>query len=128
MINDLKTSSSDEIEFVDHLTVYETVTKFRLSNILHANAECEEWSESKFFRLNENKCKEMRVDFAKNRIPLPNQWKTLVSCRSDLIEYCQNMEHGVETIKVLRNWVHAETNATCSKIGPFSYFLCVITN
>ena len=34
-------------------------------------SEIEEWSESNLFRLNENKWKELRIDFAKNRNPFP---------------------------------------------------------
>ena len=71
MINDLKTRCLDEVKFVDDLTVYETVTRFGLSDIQHAVSEIEEWSESNLFRLNENKCKELRIDFAKNRNPFP---------------------------------------------------------
>ena len=70
MINDLKTRL-DEVKFVDDLTVYETVTRFGSSDIQHAVSEIEEWSESNLFRLNENKCKELPIDFAKNRNPFP---------------------------------------------------------
>ena len=66
MINDLKICSSDEIKFVDDLTVSETITKSCSSNIQHAVSKIEEWSEFNLFKLNENKCKEMRVDFARN--------------------------------------------------------------
>ena len=71
MMNDLKTRCLDEVKFVDDLTVYETVTRFGSSDIQHAVSEIEEWSESNLFRLNENKCKELRIDFAKNRNPFP---------------------------------------------------------
>jgi hypothetical protein len=71
MINDLKTRCLDEVKFVDDLTVYETVTRFGSSDIQHAVSEIEEWSESNLFRLNENKCKELRIDFVKNRNPFP---------------------------------------------------------
>ena len=57
---DLKTCSLDEVIFVDDLTVSETVFRFGSSNIQHAVSEVEEWSESNLFRLNENKCKELR--------------------------------------------------------------------
>ena len=49
MINDLKICSSDEIKFVDDLTVSETVTKSCSSNIQHAVSEIEEWSELNLF-------------------------------------------------------------------------------
>ena len=68
---DLKTRCLDEVKFVDDLTVYETVTRFGSSDIQYAVSEIEEWSESNLFRLNENKCKELRIDFAKNRNPFP---------------------------------------------------------
>ena len=71
MINDLKTCSSDEIKFVDDLTVSETVAKSSSSNMQHVVSEIEEWSESNLFKLNENKCKEMQVDFARNRNRYP---------------------------------------------------------
>ena len=73
MINDLKTRCLDEVKFVDDLTVYEIVTRFGScsSDIQHAVSEIEEWSESNLFRLNENKCKELRINFAKNRNPFP---------------------------------------------------------
>ena len=72
MTNDLKTRCLDEVKFVDDLTVYETVTRFGSSDIQHAVSEIEERStESNLFRLNENKCKELRIDFAKNRNPFP---------------------------------------------------------
>ena len=71
MINDLKTRCLDEVKFVDDLTVYETVTRLGSSYIQHAVSEIEEWSESNLFRLNENKCEELRIDFAKNRNPFP---------------------------------------------------------
>ena len=61
MINDLKIFSSDEIRFIDDLTVSETVTKSCSSNIQHAVSEIEVWSELNLFKLNENKCKEMRL-------------------------------------------------------------------
>jgi hypothetical protein len=69
MINDLKTRCLDEVKFVDDLTVSETVTRFGSSDIQHAVSEIDEWSESNLFRLNENKCKEWQIDFAKNRNP-----------------------------------------------------------
>ena len=39
--------------------------KFRWSDIQRAVSEVEEWFECDLFKLNENKCKEMRVDLAK---------------------------------------------------------------
>jgi hypothetical protein len=58
-------------KIVDDLTVFETVTRLGSSDIQHAVSEIEEWSESNLFSLIENKCKELRIDFAKNRNPLP---------------------------------------------------------
>ncbi len=69
MINDLKTRCLDEVKLVDDLTLSETVTRFGSSDIQHAVSEIEEWSESNLFRLNENKCKEWQIDFARNRNP-----------------------------------------------------------
>ncbi len=69
MKNHFKTRCLDEVKFVDDLTVSEIVTRFGPSDIQHAVSEIEEWSESNLFRLNENKCKEWQIDFARNRTP-----------------------------------------------------------
>ena len=65
-INDLKICSSDEIKFVDALAASETVIKSCSSNIQHEFFEM-----SNLFKLNENKCKDMRVEFARNSNRFP---------------------------------------------------------
>ena len=72
MINDLNTTSvNDEIKFVDDLTVSESVPKFALSQIQDSVTEIQDWSESNHFRLDEKKCKELRIDFKKHRSVFP---------------------------------------------------------
>ena len=52
---DFKTCSSDEVKFIDVLTVFKTAVKFRWSDIQRAVSKVEEWFECDLFKLNENK-------------------------------------------------------------------------
>ena len=56
---------NDGIKFVDDLTISESVSKFAQSKIQNTVAGIEVWSEVNHFRLHQQKCKEMRIDFIK---------------------------------------------------------------
>ena len=66
MINDLTTSYSDPWKFVDDTTISEILKKDRCSTIQLAVDEVQNWTETNLAELNEDKCKELRIDFSRN--------------------------------------------------------------
>lgn len=66
MIDDIDTSNSEIWKFVDDTTIAEHVAKNRVSTIQHSVNQLVVKSDENKFQLNEPKCKEMRISFAKN--------------------------------------------------------------
>ena len=66
MINDLTTSQSDPWKFVDHTAISEIVKKDQRSAIQLEVDEVQNWTEINLAELNEDKCKELRIDFSGN--------------------------------------------------------------
>ena len=66
MIKDLTTSYSDPWKFVDDTTLSEILKKDRRSTIQLAVDEVQNWTETNLAELNEDKCKELRIDFSRN--------------------------------------------------------------
>ena len=66
MINDLTTSYSDSWKFVDDITISEILKKHPRSTIQLAVDEVQNWTETNLAELNEDKCKELRIDFSRN--------------------------------------------------------------
>ena len=66
MINDLTTSYSDPWKFVDDTTIWKILKKDRRSTIQVAVDEVQNWTETNLAELNEDKCKELRIDFSRN--------------------------------------------------------------
>ena len=66
MINDLTTSYSDSWKFVDDTIISEILKKDRRGTIQLAVNEFQNWTESNLAELNEDKCKELRIDFSRN--------------------------------------------------------------
>ena len=66
MINDLTTSYSDSWKFVDDITISEILKKHPRSTIQLAVDEVQNWTETNLAELNEDKCKELIIDFSRN--------------------------------------------------------------
>lgn len=66
MINDLTTSHSDPWKFVDDTTISEILKKNQRSVIQSDVDEVQNWTVTNLAELNEDKCKEFRIDFSRN--------------------------------------------------------------
>lgn len=65
MIEDIKVTNTDLWKYVDDTTIAEPVAKGVTSNIQNAVDELSEASNRNKFQLNESKCKEIRISFAR---------------------------------------------------------------
>jgi hypothetical protein len=54
-------------KFVDDLTLSETISKNQLSQIQTSVNKIQAWSQSNLAELNEEKCKEIQIDFSRNK-------------------------------------------------------------
>ena len=68
MINDLSLNDTDLWKYVDHTTASETVNKRKYSRAQAIVDEMSLWSQNNKMKLNEEKCKELRISFSK--VPL----------------------------------------------------------
>ena len=66
MINDVRPDGVDQAKFVDDLTISETVLKSGVSIIQNSLNSIKEWSDNNSFRLDDGKCKKLRIDFKQN--------------------------------------------------------------
>ena len=67
LINDLRVDDACVWKFVDDTTASETIAKTQLSKAQHLADNVAEWSRSNRMQLNSDKCKELRISFAKNQ-------------------------------------------------------------
>ena len=77
MINDLSTTST-LWKFADDTTLAEVIPKSITSTLQNTVDGVLKWTDENVFRLNPTKCKEMQIDFQKNRgasIPLESEGK-----------------------------------------------------
>ena len=77
VINDLSTTSA-LWKFADDTTLAEVIPKSSTSTLKNTVDGVLEWTDENVFRLNPSKCKEMQIDFRKNRgvyIPLESEGK-----------------------------------------------------
>ena len=58
-------------KYVDDTTVSEVVPKEQTSNVQEIVDRVVDWSKENKFQLNRDKCKELRISFAKNKVDLP---------------------------------------------------------
>jgi hypothetical protein len=66
MINDLTKSHSDPWKFVDDTSISKILKKCQRSVIQLGVNEVQNWTETNVAQLNEDKCKELRIDFSRN--------------------------------------------------------------
>ena len=71
IINDLNIRNASLWKYVDDTTVSETIPKGAISYAQLVVDEVVEWSRLNRFQLNTDKCKELRISFAKNKPDLP---------------------------------------------------------
>ena len=71
IINDLNIRNASLWKYVDDTTVSETIPKGAISHAQLIVDEVVEWSRLNRFQLNTDKCKELRISFAKNKPDLP---------------------------------------------------------
>ena len=71
MINDLVSHETLLWKYVDDTTVSEVVPKEQTSNVQEIVDRVVDWSKENKFQLNRDKCKELRISFAKNKVDLP---------------------------------------------------------
>jgi len=69
VINDLTVYGAKLWKYVDDTTVSEVIEKGQVSSALVSSVV--NWSTQNRFQINSNKCKELRISFAKNRAVLP---------------------------------------------------------
>lgn len=67
MINDLRLDGIDTWKYVDDTSTSETIQKGTDSNIQLSSSELQEWSLQNRFQLNSSKCKELRIDFKREK-------------------------------------------------------------
>ena len=72
MINDLASRDALLWKYVDDTTVSEVVPKEQASNVHKIVDRVEDWSRVNKFQLNSDKCEELRISFAKNKVDLPS--------------------------------------------------------
>ena len=65
IIDDIDVTDSDLWQYVDYTTMAECVRKNQTSNIQDAVTDLATQSQANKFQLNESKCKELRISFAK---------------------------------------------------------------
>ena len=65
MINDLSTTGTDLWKYVDDTTASETVDKNQQSRAQTIANKMSQWSQNNEMKLNEEKCKELRISFSK---------------------------------------------------------------
>ena len=70
MINDLASCDALLWKYEDDTTVSEVVPKEQASNVQKIVDRVEDWSRVNKFQLNSDKCKELRISFAKNKVDL----------------------------------------------------------
>ena len=80
IINDLNIRNASLWKYVDDTTVSETIPKGAVSYAQLVVDEVVEWSRLNWFQLNTDKCKELRISFAKNKPDLP----PLMACANAL--------------------------------------------
>ena len=66
MMNDLTKSHSDPWKFVDDTSISQILKKCQRSVIQLGVNEVQNWTETNVAQLNEDKCKELRIDFSRN--------------------------------------------------------------
>ena len=71
IINDLNIRNASLWKYVDDTTVSETIPKGAISYAQLVVDEVVEWSRLNRFQLNTDKCKELRISFAKHKPDLP---------------------------------------------------------
>jgi hypothetical protein len=67
MINDLTTTRTKPWKYVDDTTLSEVIHKGKSSSIQEPVDEVQEWTRSNLAELNEDKCKELRIDFSRKQ-------------------------------------------------------------
>jgi hypothetical protein len=108
MINDLTTSHSDPWKFVDDTTISEILKKGQRSVIQLGVNEVQNWTETNLAQLNDDKCKELRIDFSR----ISNTSNTLVPIlvNGKELEIVNNAKILGLTISSDLKWrVHVET-------------------
>ena len=71
MINDLSACDALLWKYVDDTRVSEVVPKEQASNVQKIVDRVEEWSRVNKFQLNNDKCKQLRISFVRNKVDLP---------------------------------------------------------
>ena len=71
MINALPPDGVYQAKFVDDLTISETISKSEVSKIQNSVNSIKEWSYNNLFRLHDDKCKELRIDYKQDRSIFP---------------------------------------------------------
>ena len=61
------TTSTKPWKYVDDTTLFEVVYKGKSSSIQQSVDDVQEWTRSNLAELNENKCKELRIDFSRKQ-------------------------------------------------------------
>ena len=72
MINDLKLSEFSYWKYVDDTTASETVPKNESSHFQSGANELVTWTDQNKFQLHDKKCKELLIQFQKERAPFPS--------------------------------------------------------
>ena len=72
MINDLTTTRTKPWKYVDDTTLSEVIHKGKPSSIQEPVDEVQEWTRSNLAELNEDKCKELRIDFSRKQTQTNN--------------------------------------------------------
>ena len=120
MINDLKVPNVNTWKYVDDTTIAELVPRGARSNIQSAVSVVEDWSREQNMQLNADKCKEMIIDFKKNKhafSPAVVNGKELAVVNSAKIL-------GITLSNDLKWNIHV--NETIKKVNKRLYFLVLL--
>ena len=117
MIDDIDVTSTDTWKFVDDTTMAECVERDGVSTIQNAVTEFSEKALANKFQLNESKCKELRVSFAKTD---PQFEQVIVNDKPlEIVQHAKLL--GLNLSSDLK-WNHHVTEIT-KKTAPRFYFL-----
>ena len=120
MINDLKPSEGHSWKYVDDTTLAEVVPRNSQSQMQSAVSDVEKWSKNNKLQLNEDKCKEMIVDFKK----VKHQLKTIIINSKELKLVSSAKILGVMVSNSLE-WID-HVNYVVKKANKRLYFLILL--
>ena len=117
MINDLELSNASVWKYVDDTTVSEIVAKKGVSNVQFMADKVAQWSHDNRVQLNLDKCKELRISFAKNK---PEFQPILINGKE--LEIVNSAKLLGVTITNDLSW-NAHVNGVVKKASKRVYFL-----